>query len=107
MNVLGYACVVAFGRIALARKDARAIVAVMALFVLAASAAVYVTETQPAPAQVAAHVDTSVNMEGKEVRFGAPSTAVWTAATTGRLRRRRQRHARQLHAARRRGWRCS
>ena len=27
--------------------------------------------------------DAGVNMEGKEVRFGAPSTAVWTAATTG------------------------
>jgi K+-transporting ATPase ATPase A chain len=83
MNVLGYACVVAFGRIALARKEARALVAVMALFVLGASAAIYATETQPAPSLVAAHVDAGVNMEGKEVRFGAPSTAVWTAATTG------------------------
>ncbi len=83
MNVLGYACVVAFGRIVLARKDARALVAVMALFVLGASAAIYATETQKAPALVAAHVDAAVNMEGKEVRFGAPSTAVWAAATTG------------------------
>lgn len=83
MNVLGYACVVAFGRIVLARKDARALVAVMALFVLGASAAIYATETQRAPALVAAHADASVNMEGKEVRFGAPSTAVWAANTTG------------------------
>ena len=83
MNVLGYACVVAFGRMVLARKDARALVAVMAIFVFAASAAVYATETQPAPALAAAHADAKVNMEGKEVRFGAPSTAVWTAATTG------------------------
>jgi K+-transporting ATPase ATPase A chain len=44
---------------------------------------IYVSETYPAPAQVAAHVDSSVNMEGKEVRFGAPSTAIWAAATTG------------------------
>jgi K+-transporting ATPase ATPase A chain len=83
MNVLGYACVVAFGIIALARKEARALVAVMAIFVLAASAAIYWTETQPAPAMHAAHASTAVNMEGKEVRFGAPSTAVWTANTTG------------------------
>jgi K+-transporting ATPase ATPase A chain len=83
MNLLGYACVVAFGRIVLAKKDARALVAVMALFVLGASAAIYATETQTVPALAAAHADASVNMEGKEVRFGAPSTAVWAAATTG------------------------
>ncbi len=83
MNVLSYACVVAFGRIVLARKEARALVAVMAIFVLAASAAIYASETQRPPALVAAHADASVNMEGKEVRFGAPSTAVWAAATTG------------------------
>ncbi|WP_293902434.1 potassium-transporting ATPase subunit KdpA [Phenylobacterium sp.] len=83
MNVLGYACVVAFGRIVLARREARALVVVMALFVFGASAAIYAAETQAAPALVAAHADTGVNMEGKEVRFGAPSTAVWTAATTG------------------------
>ena len=83
MNVLGYACVVAFGKIVLARKDARALLAVMALFVLGASAAVYWSETQPAPAMAAVHGATNVNMEGKEVRFGAPSTAVFVANTTG------------------------
>jgi len=83
MNVLSYACVVAFGRIVMARKDARALVAVMAVFVLAAAGAIYATETQPAPALVAAHADAAVNMEGKEVRFGAPSTAIWAANTTG------------------------
>ena len=83
MNVLGYACVVAFGRVVLAKRDARALVVVMALFVFAAASVVYAAETQPAPALVAAHADASVNMEGKEVRFGAPSTAIWTAATTG------------------------
>jgi K+-transporting ATPase ATPase A chain len=83
MNVLGYACVVAFGIIATARRDARALVAVMALFVVAASVVIYWTETQPAPAMHAVRAATAVNMEGKEVRFGAPSTAVWAAATTG------------------------
>jgi K+-transporting ATPase ATPase A chain len=83
MNALGYACVVAFGIVAFARKDARALVAVMALFVLGASAVIYWTETQPAPAMHAVHAATAVNMEGKEVRFGAPSTAVFAANTTG------------------------
>jgi K+-transporting ATPase ATPase A chain len=32
---------------------------------------------------VTANADAGVNMEGKEVRFGAPSTAVWAANTTG------------------------
>jgi K+-transporting ATPase ATPase A chain len=83
MNVLGYACVIAFGIVAAARKEARALVAVMALFVLAAASVMYWTETRPAPAMQAVHASTAVNMEGKEVRFGAPSTAIWTAATTG------------------------
>ena len=83
MNALSYACVVAFGRVVMARKEARALVTVMALFVFAASSAIYAAETQAAPAQVAAGAEAGVNMEGKEVRFGAPSTAVWAAATTG------------------------
>jgi K+-transporting ATPase ATPase A chain len=83
MNAVSYACVIAFGIVALARKEARALVAVMAIFILAAASVVYWAETQPAPAMHAAHAATAVNMEGKEVRFGAPSTAVWTAFTTG------------------------
>ncbi|MBS0360989.1 MAG: potassium-transporting ATPase subunit A, partial [Proteobacteria bacterium] len=83
MNTLGYACVVAFGIVALARKEARALVAVMATFILAAASILYWTETQPAPAMHAVHAATAVNMEGKEVRFGAASTATWTAFTTG------------------------
>jgi K+-transporting ATPase ATPase A chain len=83
MNVLGYACVVAFGIVALARKEARALLSVMAVFIVAASAVMYWAETKPAPAMNAVHGAVAVNMEGKEVRFGAPSTAIWTAATTG------------------------
>ena len=83
MNVLGFACVFAFGRVAMARKDARALVAAMVILLGAAASVIYWAETQPAPALVAAHADHGVNMEGKEVRFGAPSTAIWTAMTTG------------------------
>jgi K+-transporting ATPase ATPase A chain len=83
MNTLGYACVFAFGIVAMAKKDARAIVAVMALFIFACASIVYWAETQPAPALHAVHAVAQVNMEGKEVRFGAPSTATWAAFTTG------------------------
>ena len=83
MNALSLACVFAFGRMVLARKEARALAAVMVILLAAAASIVYWTETQPAPALTAAHADASVSMEGKEVRFGAPSTAAWVAATTG------------------------
>ena len=83
MNALSLACVVAFGRTVLARREARAIVAAMVILLTAGAAVIYAAEVQPAPALTAAHADASVNMEGKEVRFGAPSTAIWTAATTG------------------------
>jgi K+-transporting ATPase ATPase A chain len=84
MNALSFAVFVAFGVVAFARKEARALVAVAAMIVCAAAAVIYVNETLPTPALAhAAHVVATPNMEGKEVRFGAPSTAVWTAMTTG------------------------
>jgi len=83
INVLGWAAFFAFGRSALAKKDVRALAAAAFILLAAGAAALYWTETQPAPALVAASVDASVNMEGKEVRFGAPSSAAWAAQTTG------------------------
>jgi K+-transporting ATPase ATPase A chain len=83
MNVLGFACVVAFGRVIGRRKEARALVIVMALMVTGAAATIYWAETEPTPALAAAHAQTTPNMEGKEVRFGAPGTSVFAATTTG------------------------
>ncbi len=83
MNMLGFACVIAFGRVAGVAKEARALVIAMAIMVTGAAAAIYVAESQPTPALAAAHVTSTPNMEGKEVRFGAPSTAVFAAMTTG------------------------
>jgi len=83
MNVLGWAAFFAFGRSVLAKKDIRALVIAASILLSAGAGIVYVTETQTPPAQVAAGVDTSVNMEGKETRFGAPATAAWVAMTTG------------------------
>ena len=83
MNALAFGGVVAFGRIALARKDARALVVAMTILVSCAAAAIYVAETRSVPALVHAGISTASNMEGKEVRFGAAAAAVFTAMTTG------------------------
>jgi len=83
MNMLAFACVIAFGRVVKLKKEARALVIVMAIMVSAAAAGIYACETQPTPALAAAHAVTTPNMEGKEVRFGAPSTAIFAAMTTG------------------------
>jgi K+-transporting ATPase ATPase A chain len=83
MNMLGFACVVAFGRLVGVAKEARALLIVMVIMVGAAAAGIYVAESQPTPAVTAAHVAPGPNMEGKEVRFGAPSTSVFAAMTTG------------------------
>ncbi len=83
INVLGWAAFFAFGRTALAGKDIRALVMAAVILLSAGTAAIYWAETQPAPALVAAGADASSNMEGKEVRFGAASSAAWAGATTG------------------------
>ena len=84
INLLGWAAFFAFGRSVLARKDVRALVVAAVILLGGAASALYVIESQPAPAAIAASVDTSVgNMEGKEVRFGVPSSVAWAAQTTG------------------------
>ena len=83
INVLGWAAFFAFGRSVLAKKDVRAL-AIAAIVLLGLSAsALYAVETQPAPSLVAAGVEATANMEGKEVRFGVPASVAWAAATTG------------------------
>jgi len=84
INVMGWAAFFAFGRSVLAKRDVRALVVAAVILLGAAASALYVIESQPAPALVAASVDASVgNMEGKEVRFGVPSSVAWAAQTTG------------------------
>jgi K+-transporting ATPase ATPase A chain len=83
MLVIPFGCVIAFGRVAMAKREAWALVAAMVIIVGAGAAAIYTAETQAVPAQAAAHVSTAVNMEGKEVRFGGASSALFAAVTTG------------------------
>ena len=83
INVLGWAAFFAFGRSVLAKKDVRAL-AIAALVLLSASAAaMYAIETQTVPSLAAAGVEASQNLEGKEVRFGVPSSVAWATMTTG------------------------
>uniref|UniRef100_UPI0025BAF89A potassium-transporting ATPase subunit KdpA n=1 Tax=Brevundimonas sp. TaxID=1871086 RepID=UPI0025BAF89A len=84
VNVMGWAAFFAFGRSVMAKKEVRALVVAAFLMLGAAGAALYVIESQPAPALVAADVSTSAgNMEGKEVRFGVPASVAWATQTTG------------------------
>ena len=83
IGVMGWASFFAFGRSVLAKKDIRALTLAALVLISLSAGAMYAIETQPAPALVAASVDASVNMEGKEVRLGAPASTVWSVLTTG------------------------
>ena len=83
INVMGWAAFFAFGRSVLAKKDVRALVVAAAILLGVATAGIYVAESQPAPALVAAGIEQPINMEGKEVRFGIPSSVAWEGMTTG------------------------
>lgn len=83
INVLGWAAFFAFGRSVMAKKDIRALVAAAFLILSACTAGIYVAESQPAPALVAAGIEQPVNMEGKETRFGVAASAAWAGQTTG------------------------
>ena len=83
INVLGWAAFFAFGRSVLAKKDVRALAAAALILLSVGAGAMYVVESQPAPALIAAGIDQPVNMEGKETRFGIPASVAWAAQTTG------------------------
>ncbi len=85
LNALAFGTVVAFGRVASARREARALLAAMVILLGTGAAAIYVAETlTPQPAMIAAGIgDAAANMEGKEVRFGPAASSVWAAQTTG------------------------
>ena len=83
INVTGWAAFFAFGRSVLARREVKAL-AVAALIILGVcTSGIYIAESQPAPALVAAGIEQPVNMEGKETRFGVPASAAWAGQTTG------------------------
>ena len=83
INVLGWAAFFAFGRSVLAKKDVRALAVAAMILLSASAAAMYAVETQTVPSLAAAGVEATQNLEGKEVRFGVPSSVAWATMTTG------------------------
>ena len=70
-----------YGRMVGSRRQGWAIYAAMLVLMVAAVSILYVAESHGTPAMRAAGID-GFNLEGKEQRFGIPSTSIWAAVTT-------------------------
>ncbi|HTN49012.1 MAG TPA: potassium-transporting ATPase subunit KdpA [Burkholderiaceae bacterium] len=72
-----------FGRLVNDNRQGWAIYAAMSAIFLVLTAGAMVAEETPNPRVTALGVETSAgNLEGKEVRFGIPTSVVWATATT-------------------------
>jgi potassium-transporting ATPase potassium-binding subunit len=85
-----FALAFTFGYMVKDKRQGRAVFAIMVIIWLAFTAAALFLEIDGNPRLTAAGANQAVtatspggNMEGKEVRFGPDSSAVWAAATTG------------------------
>lgn len=84
MLVISVAIVFTFGRLIGDSRQARALVWVMGILLVAGIAITYAAEAAGTPTLHAAGVGPADgNMEGKEVRFGLALSALWAAVTTG------------------------
>ena len=86
---LSAALCVTFGRLAGARRQGAALLAAMFLIFVPVTVVTIAAEQQGTPALAAAGADQAAsalqgggNLEGKEVRFGSPTSAIWATATT-------------------------
>ncbi len=95
---LALALVVSFGRLIGREREGWTLLCVMMLFMVVGCAVAYWAEAGGNPFMHAMDV-AGGNMEGKEVRFGIPQSAVWATFTTGASNGYRQLDARILHAA--------
>jgi K+-transporting ATPase ATPase A chain len=84
MLVISTALVFAFGRLIGDRRQARALLAAIAIILVAGIGIAYWAESAGTPSLLAAGIDpTGGNMEGKEVRFGLAASSMFAAVTTG------------------------
>lgn len=84
MLVISVALIFAFGRLIGDRRQARALIGVVFLILVAGVAVAYWAEAAGTPSLVAAGLDpVGGNMEGKEVRFGLAASALFATVTTG------------------------
>jgi len=80
---IGAALTNVFGRMIKDEKQGWAVLAVMGVLFIAGVGACYWSEAQANPALVHAGLDPAAgNMEGKEVRFGLPASALFAVVTT-------------------------
>jgi K+-transporting ATPase ATPase A chain len=70
-----------YGRMVGNRRQGWAIYAAMMVVLIVGIAIVYTAESNPTPAMDAAGIH-GFNLEGKDQRFGIPSTSIWAVATT-------------------------
>ena len=82
---ISFGLALTFGRMVGDKRQGYVLYAVMAVLIIAATAACYWAEAPGNPIVSAVGVDQSSlgNFEGKEVRFGTASSTVWAAVTTG------------------------
>jgi K+-transporting ATPase ATPase A chain len=80
--LIGAALTNTFGRIVGDTRQGWALLAAMAVLLLAGLAVVYASEAAPNHAYATLQIDNAGNMEGKEVRFGIPQSALFADATT-------------------------
>ena len=81
---LSFALALTFGRMIGDKRQGRALFAAMGVLLLAAIAGAYWAEAAGNPILQHAGVALGTgNMEGKEVRFGVATSALWAALTTG------------------------
>ncbi|HEY4995537.1 MAG TPA: potassium-transporting ATPase subunit KdpA [Aestuariivirga sp.] len=84
MLVVSAAMPFMFGNMVGDKRQGRALLVTMGLFIVVGTAIVYWAETSGNPIIQALGVDPSLgNMEGKELRFGQAMTALFVVATTG------------------------
>lgn len=84
MLVVSAALPVTFGQMVDDRRQGRALLITMGLFLIAGVAIVYGAETSGNPLLSKLGVETAAgNLEGKEIRFGQALSALYAVATTG------------------------
>jgi potassium-transporting ATPase potassium-binding subunit len=84
MLVISVAVVFTFGRLVGDNRQARALLWVMGILLVAGIGVTYWAEATGTPMLHAAGINPADgNMEGKEVRFGLALSALWAAVTTG------------------------
>jgi K+-transporting ATPase ATPase A chain len=82
--VIGFALPIAFGHMVRDKAQGRALMAAMAIILCLGGVGAYAAEAAGNPLHIAAGLSAQDgNMEGKEVRFGIPASAIFNVSATG------------------------